>query len=212
MKLYLSSYRIPNPEALFSLVGKKPSDIKVAIIPNAKDYYSDYVKGIKLTALLADLKAIGLTSSETVDLNHFSVQNTADLQRRLAPFNLIWVNGGNTFCLRYAMRGSGFDAVIHNVLKAGVVYGGESAGAIVAGDTIKGAELADEPTFTPKIIYDGLNLVGDYIVPHTDSPDYSEIMVEVQKVQKDHPSIISLKDSEAYIVDGENRRIVSSKV
>ncbi len=209
MKLYLSSYRVPNPEALFKLVGKDSGNISVAIIPNAKDYYSDYVKKLKNSELLADLDEIGLSNCTTIDLNDFSDNDTAELSNELKKYDLIWVNGGNTFCLRYSMRQSGFDQVIREVVESGVVYAGESAGAIVAGDTIKGAENADEPTFAPEIIFDGLNLVSDFILPHIDSPKYAEAKAEIRKIQKNHPSIIGLKDSQAYLVDSDSKSIIS---
>lgn len=210
MKLYLSSYRIPNAASLLKLVGKEPSDIEVAIIPNAKDYYSDFVKSLKNKELLKDLELIGLTNCETLDLNKFSSSKSDELRNRLKEFDLIWVNGGNTFCLRYAMRKSGFDRIISDVLDGGVVYGGESAGAIVAGDTMHGAEFADQPEFTEEQIYDGLNLVESFIVPHTDSPKYAEVKAQIIDTQKNHPSVVQLKDSEALVVDGEDRAIVSS--
>lgn len=210
MKLYLSSYRIPNAASLLKLVGKEPRDIKVAIIPNAKDYYSDFVKSLKNKELLKDLELIGLTNCETLDLNKFSASKSDELRNKLKEFDLIWVNGGNTFCLRYAMQKSGFDGIITDVLDEGVVYGGESAGAIVAGDTMHGAEFADQPEFTEEQIYDGLNLVESFIVPHTDSPKYAEVKAQIIDTQKDHPSVVQLKDSEALVVDGEDRAIVSS--
>lgn len=208
MKLYLSSYRVPNPKALFELVGKEPKDISVAIIPNAKDYYSDYVKNLKNSELLADLDEIGLSNCTTIDLNDFSDNDSEELSKKLKQFDLIWVNGGNTFCLRYAMRHSGFEQVIKGVVDSGVVYAGESAGAIVAGDTLKGDELADEPTFTPEVIFEGLGLISDYILPHTDSPKFSKAMDEIREVQKDHPSVIELTDSQAYVVNNESRTVV----
>lgn len=208
MKLYLSSYRVPNPKALFELVGKEPKDISVVIIPNSKDYYSDFVKQLKNKQLIDDLKAIGLLDITTLDLNDFTSEHADELSAKLKKFDLIWVNGGNGFCLRYAMRRSGFDKVIQEVVDSGVVYGGESVGAIVAGDSLKGDELADEPSFTPEVIFEGLGLISDYILPHTDSPRFSKVMDEVRIVQKDHPSVIELTDTQAYVVDNESRTVV----
>lgn len=208
MKLYLSSYRVPNPDSLLKLIGKDPKNITVAIIPNAKDYYSDYVKSLKNSELLADLDAVGLSNLTTIDLNDFSQKNKDELSTRLKKFDLIWVNGGNTFCLRYAMRQSGFDKIIQSVVESGVVYAGESAGAIVAGDTIKGAELADEPNFTPEVIFDGLGLIKDYILPHTDSPKYVEVMDQIREIQKNHLSLIELTDTQAYVINGDSKIVI----
>lgn len=210
MKLYLSSYRIPNSSELFELLDKKPNDVKVAVIPNAKDYYSDYVKNLKNADLLTYLEALGLTNCETVDLNEYTSLRKSALQEKLHEFDLIWVNGGNTFCLRYAMRKSGFDQIIREVVDAGVVYGGESAGAIVAGNTIKGAELADEPTFAKEQIYEGLRLANAYIIPHTDSPEWADTMAQIQSDYDGLDQVIALKDSQAYLVNDDDKRVVST--
>lgn len=211
MKLYLSSYRIPNSSELFELLDKKPSDVKVAVIPNAKDYYSDYVKNLKNADLLSYLEALGLTHCETVDLNDYSYRSKSVLKEKLQEFDLIWVNGGNTFCLRYAMSRSGFDQVIRGVVDAGVVYGGESAGAIVAGNTIKGAELADEPRFAQEQIYNGLSLVDAYIVPHTDSAEWADIMEQIQAEYDGPDPVVALQDSQAFMVNDASRQVVGNK-
>ena len=41
MKLYLSSYRIPTPSDLEELLGKPLNQTSVALIANAKDYYTE---------------------------------------------------------------------------------------------------------------------------------------------------------------------------
>jgi hypothetical protein len=40
MKLYLSSIRIPAPKALANILNKPLVETSVALIPNAKDYYT----------------------------------------------------------------------------------------------------------------------------------------------------------------------------
>src|SRR5919106_402110 len=50
----------------------------------------------------------------------------------IAPYDVLWVRGGNTFTLRHAMRESGFDDLVVAGLRAdGFVYAGYSAGPCV---------------------------------------------------------------------------------
>src|SRR4051812_3073619 len=106
MKLYLSSYRIPDLKVLTDLVGKPAAKIRVALIPNAKDYYASRAKRVKTRQMEDYLRGLGFTV-HVVDLsNKFTA---AKLYSRLCEFDLIWVHGGNTFCLREAMQQSGFD-------------------------------------------------------------------------------------------------------
>lgn len=67
-------------------------------------------------------------------------------------------NGGNTFSLRYEMKRSGFEGAIRQLLDDGIVYGGDSARALVAGLSIAGIESVDRPEFAEEIINEGLGL------------------------------------------------------
>ena len=58
----------------------------------------------------------------------------------LSKADCIWVTGGNTFYLWHWMRETGVDAIIkQRVLEQGALYVGQSAGAIVAGNSIRPA-------------------------------------------------------------------------
>jgi dipeptidase E len=203
MKLYLSSIEIPTPDDLAQLVGKSLSDISVAIIPNAQDYYSERARAYKNKVFAETLEKLGL-KAETVDLRDYD--DADKLKSKLTDFDLIWARGGNTFCLRYEMRRSGFDAIIKDLLENGVVYGGDSAGAFVAGLAINGIESADIPDFSEEVINEGLSLIPFIVLPLVDNPEFADAAEEVQKV---HGSleIIELKDNQAVIFD-EGHRVV----
>lgn len=202
MKLYLSSIRIPAPQELSKLIGKQLTDVKVALIPNAKDYYTKRPKDFTVNDLVEYMKDMGL-KVDVVDLRDY---NKADnLKDKLADYDLIWAMGGNTFMLRYEMKRSGFDAIIRDLLDEGIAYGGDSAGALVAGTSIAGIEAADEPAFAEEVIEDGLNLVPFVVMPHIDNPEFADVMPVVKKL---HKNMIELKDSEAVIFDGDKHWIV----
>lgn len=201
MKLYLSSIRIPAPQELSKLIGKQLTDVKVALIPNAKDYYTKRPKDFTVNDLVKYMKDMGL-KVDVVDLHDY---NKADnLKDKLADYDLIWAMGGNTFMLRYEMKRSGFDAIIRDLLDEGIAYGGDSAGALVAGTSIAGIEAADEPAFAEEVIEDGLNLVLFVVMPHIDNPEFADVMPVVKKL---HKNMIELKDSEAVIFDGDKHWI-----
>jgi peptidase E len=93
-------------------------------------------------------------------------------------------------------------------LSTGVVYGGDSAGALVAGPSIAGVELADEPAFAESIIKDGMGLVPFVVMPHIDNPEFAEIMPIVRGM---HKKMIELKDSQAVIFDDDKHWVVDSE-
>lgn len=207
MKLYLTSYRIPTPDDLKDLLGKDFSQVKVATIANAKDYLAERARNVKISEAHKDLENLGFKPI-SLDLREFD--NSNELKNELLKYDFIWVMGGNTFCLMHEISRSGFDKVINEILDNGVVYGGESAGACVAGNSLKGIELADNPLFSESIIWDGLSLIDKYILPHADNVAFADTTEEIREIQKNSTKLIELKDSEALIVDGPTINKVSS--
>jgi dipeptidase E len=207
MKLYLSSIEIPMPDDLAQLLGKPLNMVSIAMIPNAKDYYSKRARALILEQRTSYFESLGLTAT-IVDLREF--HQPEKLVSRLKGFDLIWGMGGNTYILRYEMKRSGFDAAIKELLKLGIVYGGESAGALVAGDSLDGINLesADEPGFAEEIVREGLKLVPYTIVPHADNPEFRSIMNAVASRPDRHDKIIELTDAQAVIFKNADYRIV----
>lgn len=209
MKLYLSSYRIPTPDDLALLLDKPLDKVSVALIPNAKDYYVERARAFKVNDLVTYMQQLGL-NVEVVDLRDYNEADT--LKKRLAGHDLIWAMGGNTYMLRYEMRRSGFEKVVGGLLDAGIVFGGDSAGALVAGRSIAGVETADEPEFAEELIKDGLGLVPFAILPHVDNPEFAQVLPIFRSMHQGKNEIIELKDSQAVIFDGEAHRIVEGDV
>lgn len=203
MKLYLSSIEIPTPDDLAELLGKPLNETSVAVIPNAQDYYSDRARAYKNKIFAETLSSLGM-KTETVDLRGYDDEEK--LLEKLKAFDLIWARGGNTFCLRYEMRRSGFETIIRDLLKAGVIYGGDSAGALVAGPAINGIESADIPEFAEEVINEGLGLVPYIVLPHIDNPEFTEAVGTVLALH-DENEIIKLKDNQAVIFTDDKYRI-----
>ena len=207
MKLYLSSYRIPTPKDLFGLAGKNPKDIKIALIPNAKDYYAKRARDFKIKAVQDEFNSIGVKKQRIVDLRG---KNSVKLLKDLQDQDVVWCMGGNTFCLMEEISKSGFDAVIKELIKNDVVYGGESAGAIVAGATLRGVEYADEPEFAEETVWKGMKLINKIIVPHVGSEMFGDGIDELVRMHKKSKNLIKITDYQAFMVDGDVSRIVGA--
>jgi dipeptidase E len=206
MKLYLSSYRIPTPNDLEKLLGKPFNQTSVALIANAKDYYTERPRSCTVGDLVEYMENLGL-SVDQVDLREF--ESSDSVKGALKAYDLIYVMGGNTYMLRYEMLRSGFDMVIKELLDDGIVFGGYSAGALVAGLSIAGVELDDEPEFAEEVIKEGLNLVPFAILPHVDDPGYKDILLTFRDIHKDK-KIIELKDSQAVVFNDGDHVVVEA--
>jgi len=206
MKLYLSSKSIPSPDDLAALIGKSIDVISVALIPNSKDFFAERARNYLINDFVAYMEQLGL-NVEVVDLRDYSDYDA--LKQKLASHDLIWSMGGNTFNLRYEMKRSGFEKIIRELLNEGIVYGGDSAGALVAGISIAGIESADKPQFAEEVINEGLNLIPFFFLPHVDSPGYAHVIPVFKDLHQGDDNIIELKDSQAFIFDGDSHRIVT---
>lgn len=209
MKLFLTSYRVPAPEALFKLIGKEPAEVSIAIIPNAGDYYAERPRQIKFQDKVDYFKELGVLNVKVVDLQKYDSES--ELKKEFDGVDLIWASGGNTFMLRQQMKRSGFDDVIHGLLDSGVVYGGESAGALVAGNSLKGVEHADDPRFIEEEIVDGLSLINNYVLPHVGSPMFGDSIDKALADHKDDDTLIQLTDEQALLVTGDEVTVITGE-
>lgn len=175
MRLYLSSYRVGDSAgSLLALLGDGK---RAALIENALDLYSEEAREMHRREVYdpaAELASLGIGATR-LDLRTYFGRAEA-LAEELAGYDLVWVVGGNAFVLRRAMQASGFDEVIVGMLDNDeIVYGGFSAGAVVAAPSLAGMHLMDDPDEVPpgynaETVWDGLGLIDHAIVPHFRSP------------------------------------------
>jgi dipeptidase E len=172
MKLYLSSVGIPDTKAYLKLFKSGPKH--VVIIPTAwnttpESKSTPYVERTK--DQFDDL----MFSYTMLNLEDYA-GNGEGLRKKLEHAEGVWILGGNSFYLNYWIHKSGFDVILPGLLKKGLVYGGESAGAVIAGRTLHGIEFLDNPDDAPQIIWTGLNLVDYGIIPHWGHEKYADRM------------------------------------
>lgn len=167
MKLYLSSVGIPDTKAFLALFGNKPRHM--VIVPTAWNPAPRQKSEPFIRAATQTFEQLGFTH-ETLDL---AGESSDTITERLAGTPAMWVTGGNSFYLNYWMRESGFDKLLPSLLKRGLIYGGESAGAVVAGKTLHGIELLDNPADAPEVLWPGLGLVNYGIIPHWGEQKYA---------------------------------------
>lgn len=204
MKFFLSSLA-PSDElasSFLELVGKKPQAIQVALIENAADVEEGWINQIRPA-----LQKMGVVIS-LVDLREYR-SNSAGLKSKLANADVIWIGGGNTFYLRWLLQETGADTLIRAAVKAGAVYGGDSAGAVVIGPTLQYFDAADDPKAAPHVQLNGLNLIGTVVVPHADNP---KLAVTVKNIQNELRAAgyatQPLGDAQALIINGNDKKVV----
>ncbi|MEU4389187.1 Type 1 glutamine amidotransferase-like domain-containing protein [Kribbella sp. NPDC023855] len=213
MKLYLSSFRLgDHPERLVALL---PAAGRVAVICNAIDAEEPPVRREKVAAELTWLSELGLRPEE-LDLRSYSERGARfgqDLRARLTQYDGLWVRGGNVFVLRAAMAASGADRILPELIREeGLVYAGYSAGCCVLAPSLHGLELCDDvDAVDGEVIWEGLSVLDQAIVPHLDSPGHPETeLVEKVRAEYERTGVphLPMRDGQALIINGPTRELV----
>ncbi|MGN6156466.1 MAG: Type 1 glutamine amidotransferase-like domain-containing protein [Devosia sp.] len=215
MRLYLSSERLgERAGALLAMLRGKG----VAVIANGYDHRHAMAREMYRAEVynpMAEFRSLGLEPHE-LDLRAY-FGDPQSLTHRLERFDLVWVMGGNSFILRRAMRASGFDRVVRDLLEAdAIAYGGYAAGAVVAGPTLRGLELMDDPFECPdgydeSLVWTGLGLTPFTIVPHYRSthPEAAAAEKVVSYMAARKARYRALSDGEVIVRVGNLERLAS---
>jgi len=129
-----------------------------------------------------------------------------ELRELLKNKNAVYVEGGNTFYLLKAVRESGFDKVIKELLEKGVVYIGSSAGSYIACPTIEMATWKPKPRDRFGVTdFTGLNLVPFLVKAHYRRED--EDVIKKGILQSKYPVKV-LEDGQAILAEGDEYKLI----
>ena len=129
------------------------------------------------------------------------------LAEHLAGFDVLYIQGGNTFHLLDQMRRSGADRIIRELVAGHLtVYCGVSAGSIVAGPEIGIAGWSPDWDRNEVGLTDlmGLRLIPIILSPHYVPEDAGLIAA---RLPLPHP-ILALRDGQAWVVDGDDQYLI----
>ena len=202
MLLLTSSGMQDSKEDILAILPKPAEDVRIAHIITASKPEEDkfYMENDKVL-----IKEAGL-NVEDIDIEG---KNKTQLLNILESFDIIYVQGGNTFYLLKHIKLSGFDKVMKKLFRKGKIYIGVSAGSIVAGKNIVTAEwLGDKKPFNVGFMnYKAMNFVPYNIFVH-----YSDAFAELikSKSKKEKKNLKILTDGEALFVYGKKITLVGN--
>jgi dipeptidase E len=210
--MYLSSFKLGNqPEEFQRLVGPVR---RAAVIVNALDNFPDQ-RALWLDGQISALRNLGFSATE-LDLRLYFDHSRDDLGAIISGINAVWINGGNSFILRRAMKQSGFDLIIKDALAGDtLVYAGFSAGAVICYRSMHGLELVDDandtPTgYDPEIVWQGLDLLPFTLVVHqgVDHSNPNSPHREMAFYDANAVPYRAIRDGQALVVDGPIMKVV----
>jgi dipeptidase E len=211
VRMYLSSFDLgARPKELVSLVG---GEMRAAIVVNALDH-REPARAQWLESQATKLGGLGFTVQE-LDLRRF-FGTTDRIGETLEQFDVVWVNGGNAFILRKAMKQSGFDVAIVVLLERDrIVYSGFSAAAVIASSTLRALDRVSDPAeippgYDPAVVWDGLGILPFSLVVHfqSDHPESDAVGHEVEFYERHQMPYRTLRDGEAFVMHGTRSEIV----
>lgn len=191
-------------ENLLRVLPKIPSQLKLAYITTASkvEEHRDYVDRDR--GILQDL---GFKIKE-LDIEG---KNTNDLKRELSNFNVIYVQGGNTFYLLREVRRSGFDRVVKRLIDKGVIYIGVSAGSYIACPTIEmstwNKTLQNRDRFGLQNL-EAMGLVPFLLSVHYNREKYRDGLKE--GIENSKYSVKILTDDQALLIEDGSVKLIGS--
>jgi len=205
MKLLLASSGITNKsiaKALFELVGKKPEETSIVVIPTASN-----VEVGDNGWFINDLVNLKNQNFKQIEIADISAVDEKVWRPKLEEADVLFFEGGNSFHLMEWMNKSGLTSILPKLLKTRV-YVGVSAGSMVTNkdlalklsQVVYGEDLNETENMA------GLNYVDFYFLPHLNSKDFKNIREENIKnaTVGMNTKIYAMDDNSALkIVDGK---------
>ena len=214
MRLFLASENFGvHEKELLELVGPGR---RALIITSARDYYSPERRLAKVSEEMTVFKSAGFEAEELSLKEYFGKQDALAERIKAYKPDIIFAIGGSVFLLVAAYKLSGFDKIVLEALKNDeYVYGGYSAGAMVAGKTMKYYDHGHlNPGQTQEIygveaVFDGLGLIDQFIIAHADVPEHVETTkLYIDRLKSDGEEAILLNQSAVLIIDGEKQMLL----
>jgi len=132
-------------------------------------------------------------------------KNEKELEKMFDGYDIIMVDGGNTFYLLKAVRESSFEKIIKNLIKKGVVYVGSSAGSLIACPSIIMSTWSQKFDRCGITDYRAMSLIPFLIKVHY-KPNMREMLKEKVKDLK-YPIKI-LTDQQAFLIQDDEIQLL----
>jgi len=184
---------------------KKPGEMRLTFIPTAAEVEHGDMQWLK-----DDRQALVDEGFKVIDFT-VTGKTKEQVKEMLDNTDFVFVSGGNTFFLLQEMRKSGFADLIMSYIDRGLIYGGSSAGSVVAGPDISLVQGLDDPSLAPELSdHKGLALVDVVVFPHWGSEHFQNRYEKVMKSgYKKGLKIVLLTDDQYLLVNQGNYTIES---
>lgn len=176
---------------------------KIIFIPTAGNVepYTGFIdEGIEM------LKSLGY-ELEIIDISKFDEEYLKD---RFSKTECICISGGNTFYLLQELKKKNLVDVLSKRIKEGLLYIGESAGAIIMSKSIEYNQIMDDKSIASELDnYGGLNVFDYYVLPHIGEYPFEETAQKTLEIYQDKIPLVPINNNEAILVDNNGYTVLN---
>ncbi|KXT79765.1 Alpha-aspartyl dipeptidase Peptidase E [Streptococcus sp. DD11] len=194
-QLFLCSYFAGVKDLFQNYAKQKGLSGHVLFIPTAgnAEEYTGYIDEAK--EVFADL-------GFELDVFDLAQSDRETAQAKIFQTKLLYISGGNTFYLLQELKKKQLLGLIKEQIADGMVYVGESAGAIIASSDILYNQIMDDKTAADQLTdYSALAETDFYVVPHVGEEPFVESAQATLDTYQDQLHLLPLTNSQAVIVE-----------
>ncbi|MCB4978476.1 Type 1 glutamine amidotransferase-like domain-containing protein [Streptococcus mutans] len=203
--LFLCSYFTDVASLFKTFADQNQFEKKVLFIPTAGNVeeYTAYIDEAR--AVFADLQF----EVEVLDI----AEAREDVVReKISQTPCLYISGGNTFYLLQELKKKNLLPLIRERIYQGMVYLGESAGAIIASRDIFYNHIMDDKNLAPGLTeYSALSMVDFFVLPHWKEFPFEESSQQTAAAYDGQLKLLKLTNQQAVLVTGHTNIIENAQ-
>ena len=138
-----------------------------------------------------------------------SVCDRETAQAKIFQSKLLYISGGNTFYLLQELKKKELLFLIKEQIADGMVYVGESAGAIITAKDIDYNKIMDDKAVAKELNdTEALNEADFYVLPHVGEEPFAESAQAILNTYGDKLNLLPLNNRQAVLVEDEEVKVL----
>ena len=174
-KLFLTSY-LAGTKNLVKEFLKDVPEKEITFVPTASNP-EDYKRYVD------EAKQAFLKLGFTINILDISKTEKQKIENILKDTKILYVSGGNVFYLLQELKRKKILDTIKDKISNGMLYIGESAGAVITSKNIEYIQIMDNKEIATDLDnYEAMNITDFYILPHNNEFPFVESAKETIKI------------------------------
>ena len=203
--LFLCSYFTDVASLFKTFADQNQFEKKVLFIPTAGNV-EEY------TAYIDEARAVFAYLQFEVEVLDIAEAREYVVREKISQTPCLYISGGNTFYLLQELKKKNLLPLIRERIHQGMVYLGESAGAIIASRDIFYNHIMDDKNLAPGLTeYSALSMVDFFVLPHWKEFPFEESSQQTAAAYDGQLKLLKLTNQQAVLVTGHTNVIENAQ-